>query len=336
MIASAANGFMNTNPFDCTGTPFNFEPEYSSARAQNIIPWGIGPYMINNRSIEIGHFEPCTSLSGPATFTIGTSPTPIQDLPWPVRVGGGHLRDQRARRLAVLPLGDTHGGVAAPNLVTGCDVFFDAIGDLDYDGQPYYPDWPNSVKPDSFPSSFLQLQPTTVGGHGYPADPVHDRFQRDAVQHQLQPRHGIGLRAPAEGPGHFYPYFTQAKVGGMRVGIREYAERKYLRQGRPVWLGRPDDARCLRGTSPQQPELLIGRRVAGRSMDLSEGAMKAELRSGQSVAGRRAAADRRRAAWHPSTRFCGVDPENGLLEGGTCAAARRTGGLVMLARTRLT
>ena len=27
--------------------------------------------------------------------------------------------------------GDTHGGTAAPNLVTGCDVFFDAIGDLD-------------------------------------------------------------------------------------------------------------------------------------------------------------------------------------------------------------
>ena len=26
MIASAANGFMNTNPFDCTGTPFNFQP----------------------------------------------------------------------------------------------------------------------------------------------------------------------------------------------------------------------------------------------------------------------------------------------------------------------
>jgi hypothetical protein len=37
--------------------------------------------------------------------------------------------------------GDTHGGTAAPNLVTGCDVFFDAVGDLDWDGTPYYPDW---------------------------------------------------------------------------------------------------------------------------------------------------------------------------------------------------
>ena len=60
MIASAANGFMNTSSADCSGTPFNFQPEYSSARAQNIIPWGIGPYMINDQ-FEVGHFEPCTS-----------------------------------------------------------------------------------------------------------------------------------------------------------------------------------------------------------------------------------------------------------------------------------
>jgi hypothetical protein len=72
MIASAANGFMNTSPADCSGTPFNFQPEYSSARAQNIIPWGIGPYMINDQ-YEIGHFEPCTSVTGSAVLTQGTA-----------------------------------------------------------------------------------------------------------------------------------------------------------------------------------------------------------------------------------------------------------------------
>ena len=71
MIASAANGFMNTNPFDCTGTPFNFEPAYSSARAQNIVPWRIGPYMINNQ-FEIGHFEPCTKITKASTVTTGS------------------------------------------------------------------------------------------------------------------------------------------------------------------------------------------------------------------------------------------------------------------------
>ena len=44
----------------------------------------------------------------------------------------------------------------APNLVTGCDVFFDAIGDLDYDGQPYWADWPSSLKSGPFPTPFLQ------------------------------------------------------------------------------------------------------------------------------------------------------------------------------------
>ncbi len=65
MIASAANGFMNTSPFSCKGHRFNFQPEYSTARARNIIPWGIGPYMINDQ-YEIGHFEPCTSVTGKA------------------------------------------------------------------------------------------------------------------------------------------------------------------------------------------------------------------------------------------------------------------------------
>ena len=65
--------------------------------------------------------------------------------------------------------GDRHTGLAAPNQVTGCAVYLDAIGDLDYDGTPYRADWPNSVQPDRYPSSFLQQQPTTVGGSQYPA-----------------------------------------------------------------------------------------------------------------------------------------------------------------------
>ena len=76
MIASARNGFMNTNPFDCTGTPFNFEPEYATASPQNIIPWGIGPYMINSQ-YEIGHWEACTSVSVPPPTPSGRSPIRI-------------------------------------------------------------------------------------------------------------------------------------------------------------------------------------------------------------------------------------------------------------------
>ena len=39
MTASAANGFMNTNITDCTGTPFTFHAEYSTAKQQNQVPW---------------------------------------------------------------------------------------------------------------------------------------------------------------------------------------------------------------------------------------------------------------------------------------------------------
>ena len=35
MIASAANGFMNTNYVTCAGTPFNFQPLFNTARAAN-------------------------------------------------------------------------------------------------------------------------------------------------------------------------------------------------------------------------------------------------------------------------------------------------------------
>ncbi len=31
MQASAANGFMNTSSTDCSGTPYNFQPEYNTA-----------------------------------------------------------------------------------------------------------------------------------------------------------------------------------------------------------------------------------------------------------------------------------------------------------------
>ena len=216
MIASAANGFMNTSPADCTGTPFNFQPEYSSARAQNIIPWGIGPYMINDQ-FELGHFEPCTSVTGSATLTEGTfTDTYFLNCHGPYEKGAEdpNLEPDDS---PCYKFGDTHGGTAAPNLVTGCDVFFDAVGDLDWDGTSYRPDWPDSVVPDRFPSTFLQLQPTTNGGHRYP----QIQFMTDTSASELNTNcdlnSGAGCVLPPQGPGHFFPYWTQARVGGLCV-----------------------------------------------------------------------------------------------------------------------
>jgi hypothetical protein len=62
MVASAANGFMNTNIADCSGTPFNFHPEYSTAQQQNQVPWTSleGGVLMEQ---ETGHFEPCGSVA---------------------------------------------------------------------------------------------------------------------------------------------------------------------------------------------------------------------------------------------------------------------------------
>jgi hypothetical protein len=216
MIASAANGFMNTDPTTCDGTPFNFQPEYDTASAGNFLPWGFGPYMINDQ-YEIGHFEPCTSVTDPQTFTSGSFTDTFYTNctgPYEPTAEDPNLEPDDS---PCYPAGDTHGGTTPPNLVAGCDVFFNAIGDLDYDGSGYWPDWPNSLRAGPFPTSFLQLQPVTVGGRQYP----QIQFETDNSATQLNTNcdtnTGQNCVLPPPGPGNFYPYFTQARVAGFCV-----------------------------------------------------------------------------------------------------------------------
>jgi hypothetical protein len=204
MIASAANGFMTTDPVTCNGTPFNFEPEYSSAAANNILPWGAGPYMLDNQ-FEIGHFEPCTKVTGKQTLTIES----FTDTFW-TNCHGPYESGREDANLEpddspCYPVGDTHGGTAPPNEVSGCPVFFDAIGDLDYDGTPYWADWPTSTEPGRFPGTFVQAQPTTQG-RAYP----QIQFETDLAdtENGCDLSTGAGCTVPPPGPGHFYPYWT--------------------------------------------------------------------------------------------------------------------------------
>jgi hypothetical protein len=217
MIASAANGFKDTNPFDCSGRKFNFQPEYSSARPANLLPWGVGPYMINTQ-FEIGHFEPCTKVSGKGTVTIGSfTDTYFKHCSGPYEPTMDKPSSFEPDDSPCYMKGDTHGGVADPNLVTGCDVFFNAIGDLDYDGTNYRADWPDSATAHTFPSPFLQHQPVTVGGHRY----SRIQFITDASATEFNTNcnefTGKGCVLPPKGPGHFYPYWTLARVGGRCV-----------------------------------------------------------------------------------------------------------------------
>ena len=69
MTASAANGFMNTNIADCTGTPFTFHAEYSTAKQQNQVPWAAleGGVLMQQ---EIGHSEVCNSVKNQDPFNV--------------------------------------------------------------------------------------------------------------------------------------------------------------------------------------------------------------------------------------------------------------------------
>jgi hypothetical protein len=216
MIASARNGFMNTSIADCTGTPFNFQPSYATARSQNIVPWGFGPYGINTE-FEIGHFEPCTTLTGKSSLQNGPTTDTFFNVchgPYESDAPPDTPKSQEPNDSPCYPRGDTHGGTVPPNQVTGCDVFFGAVGDLDFDGTPYRTDWPTSVRPNRYPATFQQATPTS-GGHAY--EQIQFMTDVSASESACNLTSGAGCVMPPTGPGRFYPFWTRASVNGACV-----------------------------------------------------------------------------------------------------------------------
>ena len=214
MQASAANGFMATIIGNCKGVPFNYEPEYNRALPQNIVPWAALQGGILTQ-YEIGHFTPCSSLSDPATLNFGAFTDTFWQTcngPYETAADSGSNPEPPGGDAFCFPFGDTHSGLHSdPNLVTGCEDFL-AGGDLDFDGTPYWPDWPNSTTPNSFPSTFLQDQPLS---NGQPYASVQFETDAAASESTCSPATLSGCAVPAPGsPGGFYPYYTQASVGG--------------------------------------------------------------------------------------------------------------------------
>lgn len=220
MIASAANGFMNTSFKDCSGHPFNFQPMYNTARPQNSITWSVLLSGILTE-YEIGHFIPCSTVTGPMTLTLAPG---VTDTSWKSCHGtyenagppDNTQQGQEPTDALCYKKGDTHGGLAPPNEMTGCEDNFTQNGDLDFDGTPYYADWPHSLAPGRFPSPFLEQQPTT-GGARYP----DIQFETDVPASEITtctPSTPQGCTAPPpNAPGHFYPYYTQAHAGAQCV-----------------------------------------------------------------------------------------------------------------------
>jgi hypothetical protein len=78
MTASAANGFMNTNIADCSGTPFTFHAEYNTAKQPNQVPWAAleGGVLMQQ---EIGHSEVCNSVTNQDPFSFSNNGQSFND-----------------------------------------------------------------------------------------------------------------------------------------------------------------------------------------------------------------------------------------------------------------
>ena len=144
MQASAANGFANTSIADCSGTPFNFEPEYSTRQA-----WATSSRGPRSRPTSAPSSRPATGSPARA-FPTSSSSNPfdasdtdagLQRLRTdptrrhPTRAGGPEAGEANC-----YPRGRTHPGYdgpgtsTAPDQATGCQDNVYQNGDLDFDG----------------------------------------------------------------------------------------------------------------------------------------------------------------------------------------------------------
>jgi hypothetical protein len=264
MQASAANGFASTSMANCSGTPFNFEPEYNTAKPGNIVPWAAIATDVSTE-FETGHWESCTSLTKPidpnpfdASDTGGT----YNDCHGPYEQAGG--ADKGSPETAdglCYKAGDTHPGYdgagtsTGPDQTTGCQDNLEQNGDLDFDGSPYWTEWPTSTTPGLYPSTFVEAYPTT-GGSQY----SRFFFQTDIAlsESSCTSTNLSGCTVPPVGPGNFYPYWSGTSVNGQCVlefgnvwshvttfgKDAQYGKNQFETLGYPEFIGRSHSTSC--------------------------------------------------------------------------------------------
>jgi hypothetical protein len=95
----------------------------------------------------------------------------------------------------------------APDTVTGCTDSLLQNGDLDFDGTPYWPEWPvGSTPTEKYPGSFVQSLPTT-GGAQY--EKLYIQTDLALSESTCDGTTDEGCSVPPPGPGNFYPYWTR-------------------------------------------------------------------------------------------------------------------------------
>jgi hypothetical protein len=240
MVASAANGFMTTNPNTCAGTPFNFHPEYDTASTQNQVPWAAleGGVLMQQ---EIGHFESCSSVSnqlglsfdpqtfwtcnggvepgatgeGPCNFSTGvcTNPTTEGGGPCPATASLCEFSDaicaSSGPRTVVVNGANTTWNWPVP----ACEQDFTQNGDLDFDGNPYIADWPDGSP--NHPTSFKYAGPFDAQGNPYPN--VQIETDLGGSENNCNVVSGAGCTLPPQGAA-FYPFWTIGRQPAISGG----------------------------------------------------------------------------------------------------------------------
>ncbi len=244
MVASGANGFMNTNFADCSGTPFNFHAEYDTARQQNQVPWAAleGGVLMQD---ELGHFEPCASVSNQLGFAFANNGQTFSD-PQMYQTCNGSFEGGTGEGPCDLTTftcqnATTEGNVPCPTdnaasgalcefsdascfpagprpvdyngkavkfswPIAGCEDNFFQNGDLDFDGSSYIADWPDGSP--NHPSPFRYLGPFDAHGSPYPSIQFEtDLAGSEALCNVVT---GAGCTAPPVGAA-FYPFWTIGK-----------------------------------------------------------------------------------------------------------------------------
>jgi hypothetical protein len=88
-------------------------------------------------------------------------------------------------------------------------------GDLDFDGTPYWPEWPTGTTPGTFPSSFVESMPCS-GGEAYRQYFLQtDLALSESTCTTSDP---AGCTVPPDGPGGCYPFWSEVGADtGSRV-----------------------------------------------------------------------------------------------------------------------
>jgi len=168
--------------------------------------------------------------------------------------------------------------------MTGCQDNVFQNGDLDFDGTPYWTEWPTGTVPNKYPSTFVEQFPTT-GGTQY----SKYFFQTDialsesACLGNTLPGGGgtsSGCTVPPQGPGNCYPYWSTVHAGNycaLEFGNvssapfltnngkdAEYGQDQFSTLGYPEFEGATHNNTCRTRTSSELTGVSAGAQPSDR------------------------------------------------------------------------